>query len=271
MLSPHDISDLEFYILHSTPWTDKLSPVYVKNAPIEVFDEVPVLRQIKRFLEIIEENGGKIKLTAMGNLPRFVVKELYEIGVHIDIYDKLGKSVDTEKNAPNVTSVKFLMTLTGLIRKQKNALYAVKKNAGLVSDPRKLLEKLLYTYTMDYDIGYFDRYDNKEVTEISFESGLIYLLIAKYGDIWRDIRFYRNELQAIHPRLADFDPTLLANCMDCRVFRRQMVELGLLERIDKDWVNKIEPKVRRTPLFDKLIGVRSPEAPILFHSGSIMS
>lgn len=268
MASPNNISDLEFYILHTTPWIDKLSPLYVKDAPKEVFDEVPVLRQVRRLLEIIRENGGQLKLTARGNLPSAIVKELYEIGVHDRRFDNYFKSIDNESKAPNVSSVRLLMTVAGLVRKQNNILYIVKKNSKLENNPRALLEKLLNTYSTDYNIGYFDLYENND---LHYESALLYLLIAWYGDIWRRISFYRTELIAMQQVPQDDIHWCLKECMDCRIFRRQMVELGFIERDEGDWRKGDEVKIRRTPLFDKLIGIRTPDAPLIFHSNSLMS
>jgi len=268
MVSPHDISDLEFYILHTTPWIDNLSPVYVKDAPDEVFAEIPVLRQARRLLKILEENGGKLKLTAKGNLPGAVVKELYSLGVRQPFSESFYKSINMESKAPNVCSVRLLMTAAGFVRKQNNMLLMVKKNAALAENPRTFLERLLYTYSTDYNIGCFDYL---YIPDIHYESALMYLLLARYGDTWRKVSFYRSELVAMQPMLECVHKKDLEHGIDWRIFSMQMTELGLLERDEKNWIKGELSKVRKSPLFDQIIGVRTPKAPIILHSNPITS
>lgn len=268
MISPHDISDFELYILHTTPWIDKLSPVFVKDAPDEVFEEVPVLRQVKRLLEILERNGGQLKLTPKGCLPGAVVNELYEIGAHDPIADEFYKSINREDKAPNVSSVRLLMIVAGLVRNYKKSLHIVKKNIEYAGSNKILLERLLYTYSTYYNIGYFDAYN---IQDLHCESALIYLLLARYGDIWRPVSFYKNELTAMQPALDNLPSKELTRCLECRIFKRQMEQLGLVERNGTGWIDGDNVKIRRTPLFDRLIGIRTHAAPIIFHPDPIMS
>lgn len=54
------LTDMEQYILDTNPFLDPLSPVYVKDAPEEVFMQSPLFRQVHRLLHIVAEAAGTI-------------------------------------------------------------------------------------------------------------------------------------------------------------------------------------------------------------------
>lgn len=63
------LTDIEQYILDTNPFLDPLSPVYVKDAPAEVFMQSPLFRQVHRLMQIISESEpAGVKFTQTGNL-----------------------------------------------------------------------------------------------------------------------------------------------------------------------------------------------------------
>lgn len=51
------LTDMEQYILDTNPFLYPLSSVYVKDAPLEVFLQSPLFRQVHRLLQIVSESG----------------------------------------------------------------------------------------------------------------------------------------------------------------------------------------------------------------------
>ena len=50
------LTDIEQYILDTNPFLDPLSLVYVNDAPLEVFLQSPLFRQVHRLMQIISES-----------------------------------------------------------------------------------------------------------------------------------------------------------------------------------------------------------------------
>lgn len=221
-LSPNDMA----LILYHT--FENQSPIaFKKDLSAKTVDKIPFIELIKVFLELIHKNK-ELKLTARGNIPPKICKELY------------GKKILTEENIENgvinlnketdsiiIQNLKIISTQVGLIKKRKNKL-------SLTSFGKKVLEKKLSvdlfqkTFNINwqkFNLGFHDGYPQKTSIQMTF--GYTLYLLLRYGKEKRSFDFYIKKTLAAFPHeLENFSNSWNSpektyyNCYKTRIFDR---------------------------------------------------
>jgi hypothetical protein len=212
-------------------------------------DTIPMIRQIKYFINIIE-GEKEIKLTKTGNLPPAIVKDIYKQGIITDYAIEFGMKINTEQDVDNITMMKILCEKTGLIKKRN----------GRISLTKKALETL---YSADYfnnlfDVtchkfnwAYFDSFTSENAGQ--FGSNYSFYLLTRYGNKWQDETFYADLYFKAFKDLKDEDEYyMLQAAYTHRTFQRILKPFGFIEYEDK----KIERgNIKTTALFGEYIKV----------------
>ena len=274
---PYNLTEMEVDILVSRPWIDELSPVFLKEVSEDVYREVPLLRQMLRLLAILEETGG-LKLTSIGNMPAAIVRELYSLGVPEWDVEEYYKTLNSENKTFSVRLARAVLTHLKLVRQYKGKLVITKAGKAVSGNARELLVKAMNAMGTDFNMGFFDGMG--EMPPLTWGSALMYVSMEKYGDQLRSADFYKEEYKQFLPDdwiVGDFCPggyieyNPLTSCISCRILKRQMEQLGLVEVVPRHFPERPESLYRKTPLFDKLIGVRISRDDALKASGKIYS
>ncbi|MFK5892282.1 MAG: hypothetical protein QM504_03565 [Pseudomonadota bacterium] len=248
-----------------------LYDTFGENSPIEILkmDEseylkVPILNQLKYLLMLIEKKGT-LKLTAKGYLPTGIVADIYSQGYLKDKMIERGISKlykETDSNSINLTRI--LLELSGLIKKRANKLSLTHKGITLITDDAKLLQLIFKIFTTKFNWGYYDGYSEDNVGQLGFGFSLI--LLSQYGKQKRADEFYAKKYFKAFTQLVDnASPpnygTLeeqLESCYSLRTFDRFLIYFGLIniESAENILGNS---KIIKTDLYDKLIRCKPPK------------
>ncbi len=231
-----------------------------RNLSESVLSQIPILRQIRRLMDIINENDG-IKMTETGNLPTRIVKELYPLGVP-DWFVEFGYSkVYREDKLECIKLMHFLAKTCGAVRMFKGKLILTKKGKEWLQDPWSLLCELIHTVVWKIDNGGMDAYMIGNIN-----SGIpdALMLLYKYGSEPREAQFYAEEFAKVCPAIMDIsdelsyrDITLYrSRCFSTRIITRGLFLFGVAECIEGKYdssENKMKPDmIVRKALFDEI-------------------
>ena len=115
------------YILYDT---------FGKNSPIELlsltdseYQKIPILKQIKYLLELVDKQG-ELKLTTKGFLPTKIVTDIYNQKFIQDEMIESGISkLYKETDSKSINLTRILLELSGLVKKRNNKLSLTKKRS----------------------------------------------------------------------------------------------------------------------------------------------
>jgi hypothetical protein len=125
-------------------------PVQLANFVDEDCNSVPLFRQIKELLEIIEKEEN-LKLTQTGNLPPRIVKEVYSAGAPEPHIQSGIVKLRTEKDSVSVQMARIAVEMMGAVKKRNNTLSLTKKGKEIMKDNRTLLSGLLIVMFTKYN------------------------------------------------------------------------------------------------------------------------
>ena len=213
-------------------------------------NDIPILMQIKYFINSIKENK-KIKLTKAGNLPPVLVKDIYNKKFITDStiesgIIKLTKETDVE----SIVMMRIICGIAGLIKKRHNEIVLCKNSLKEI-ESNNFLQKIMYTAFNKYNWAYFDMYENEIIGQ--FGNNYTLFILYKYGDKWRNATFYSKLYYKAFPDLRqnnkyDFPD----DCYTSRTFDRMLKYFGFIEYSDKELEMG---KIKRTKLFEKYIKI----------------
>jgi hypothetical protein len=150
-------------------------------------NDIPIIMQIKYFIKTINQLN-EIKLTKTGNLPPSIVKDIYNNKFISDRMIEMGiTKLTKETNVDNITFMKNICIISGIIKKRKNTI-TLTKNIQKEMETTQFIEKILQTIFYKFNWAYFDLYDNEEIGKLG-NNYTLYLL-NKYGDNWKKMDFY---------------------------------------------------------------------------------
>jgi hypothetical protein len=215
-------------------------------------DDVPIIKQIKYFLKIVE-NEGEIKQTKVGNLPPSIIKDIYNQKYIPDIVIELGiTKLTKETDVGNIVMMKILCRIAGLIKLRNNKI-SLTKNAIKLINSAGLFEKLFEITCREYNWGYFDYYINPMIGKLGYNYTLY--LLDKYGCEWEDEEYYAKlYFKAFDQFLGDEEYYLLEGCYIRRTMNQIMKYYGLIEYNNKRFERG---KIKKTEIFDKYIKIGS--------------
>jgi len=160
----------------------------------------------------------------------------------------------------------------------KGKLVVTKVGKTMVGNPAKLLPVVMHALCTDFYMGYFDGFP-EELDSLTYGAAALYVSLHKFGDEFRPTSFYKDEyMQFFAEDWSRFDKRReyiewsdLTSCIRARIFERHLQQLGLVEIKPFHYPEQRESEVKRTPLFDKLIGVRISRNEAMKTSGKIYS
>lgn len=214
--------------------------------------EIPILKQIFAFLEIvIRENG--IKLTPAGYLPVKIIKELYDQRILMDEDIESGiTKLSSEGKSLSIHLTRIISELSGFVRKYKGKLLITNKGNEFIKQngEKYWLKDIIDVFGNKFSMAYFDNYKNEHVGQIGFMFSIY--LMKKYGDIERDSDFYAKKYFKAFPRIGEIEENYNKSAYATRTFERFMEYFGFIKIIRE---RRIEKKYKKTKLFDKYIKI----------------
>ncbi|MFA7493493.1 MAG: hypothetical protein WCZ43_08260 [Proteiniphilum sp.] len=242
--------------------------LFGENCPVQLADfidedcnSVPLFRQIKRLLEIIEKEEN-LKLTQTGNLPPRIVKEVYSMGAPEPHIQSGIVKLRTEKDSVSVQMARIAVELMEAVKKRNNILSLTKKGKELMKDNRKLLSGLLTVMFTKYNPAYFDSYSSENIGYVGLGFNLV--LLHKYGKKGQRDTFYSGKYFKAFPLLLEevterYRPQeqVATNCYSYRIFDVLFYHLGLVTIDERNRYSANHAKlIHRTPLFDVLFIIK---------------
>lgn len=229
-------------------------PVQLQKLSDKEYTQIPMLSQIKFLIDRIKDKKG-LKLTATGNLPTKVVKELYGQGFLKDYFAEKGLAkVYKEEDLPVIRLPRLILELSEIVKKRNNVLSITKKGESIIQSDQKLFAHIFEIFCTKFNWSYFDNFENERIGQMGFGFSLI--LLDKYGETQRDVDFYTKKYaEAFRFEYnASSQIDFLSSPYPIRTFDRFLDYFGLIEL--KGVKYKEQRTVATTPLFKKLIKVR---------------
>ena len=215
-------------------------PVQLRRLTDEQIDRIPVMRQAQHLMNVL--SGKDVKLTKQGYIPPKIVAELYELGSH-----SWNSDWYKQKSEPKTEEVRVLRVVLkecGLIKTRLGKLSLTAKGQKLLADHNELLRTIILFLLRDYNTGWLDLYEDKEVGNL----GRLYSLwlLHHYGDDWRGTRFYSDEYSKAFPMLN------AEHGYEYRVFNRLFRFIGLCDINESDEFEGLNwgRETRKTELLD---------------------
>jgi hypothetical protein len=222
--------------------------VKVKELGEEAIGKIPLYAQCSYLLRLLNETG--VKLTAVGNLPPKIVKEMYALGVPERLIDCGISKLRVETDSSTVQLARITLRECGLLKVRYRDMTITKKGMAVVQNPNGLLREIIKFVLCDFNTAYFDRIENQEIGNIGrlFSLWLLHL----YGDEWHDGYFYAQEYFRLFT-MPDCDSDIY--CI--RIMERLFYYLGVVELRygTKSWLLS---EVRRSALLDTLFDFVQP-------------
>lgn len=255
-------SDKMTSILNQT--LEEESPISLMELSEEDYNRVPILNQIKYFLQLIKE-PGEIKLTKKGYLPTKIVADIYSQGFLKDYAIENGISkLYKETDANTIHLTRLLSELTGLAKKRNGKLSVTQKSQKYLNDNHELLRLILLTFATKFNWAYFDGYGENGIGQVGW--GFTIILLANYGHEKHQDSFYAEKYFQAFPHLmmtahqAYCTPKGRSfNCYSLRTFERflEYFNLVLIERERKGFDSKTH--ISKTDLLDKMFNITPPK------------
>ena len=239
-------------------------PVQLNDFTLDDCAAVPLFRQVKLLLEIVNKENG-VKLTTKGNLPLRVVKAMYDVGAPYHYIEVGMMHLRSEDNSISVATAHIVTEIIiKAVKKRYNTLSLTKKGKELLTDDRKLLRELLFAMLSSFNSAYFDGYSSKNIGIVG--RGFSLILLDRYGDIEREDSFYADKYFKAFPMLMEeaderysTREKIALHCYSLRIFDFLFYQLGLVtvKKIDK-YTDTYNCKIRKTDLFNRLFKILSP-------------
>ncbi len=201
------------------------SPLTAGSLTDELTQEIWIYQIALKILEAAAKAGG-IKLTAQGNLPVSLIKEIVltgkvkEEGVMAG-WQKIYKESDSEW----ITVAHHLLKILRALKKRQNFLTLTTEGKVLLIKPDALFIKMLETCMLRINWGAFDRYESGNIGQLG--AGFTLLLLIKYGKEQRPASFYADKYLKAFPMLEQEGNA--RQCYISRTFSRFLLSFGLVE------------------------------------------
>lgn len=146
----------------------------------EELNDVPLIKQSLYFLNKLNING-EIKATQKGNLPRILVRELYEEFYRQEDY--FVRTPNTEEDVPEVMLLRSLLEFTGVIKKRNNKFSLTKKGKEYLQagNVNSMYIDLFHSYMNEWNWACLDNYEDLNFIQQSAAFNF-YLLHIKAQD-----------------------------------------------------------------------------------------
>ena len=217
--------------------------------------EVPFLEQAFYFLNRLYELG-EMKATQKGNLPTFFIKELYQKFFSKEDFILIPHKEDDLLEAKRL---KFILNMTGLIKKRKNKFYLTRKGKSLIEDKKikELFDKLILTLFNKWNWGAFDGFSKLPLIQTSVVFNIH--LLNKKAKNWISgeelggvfFKAFPDLVYAVNKK-SYFDPKdEIITCFNFRFLEGVCLPLGFLERKRKGGGIKRKNNYKLSPFFKR--------------------
>lgn len=200
------LSPAQVHWLNSHPLEEGCVVRWQTKIPDAVLDQVPLLTFATDLMQRLKEK--ELKLTAKGNLPAKMVKEWYATGLvsQYDIEKGITK-ISSEDDVYFATTLKIVLDLLGWTKKRNGKLSLTAKGKKVLAGPRqKMLEQLFAKHFTNFNLGYFDGYEDDGALQHLF--GFVLVLLLKNGEDWKPTAFYGDAMLQAFPMLKEsFEPS----------------------------------------------------------------
>jgi len=225
------------------------------------YDKVPIIRLTRLIANAIVTENSEIKLTATGNLPPKIVKDIYRTSNFPDdeIEDGIIK-VSKETDVKSITQTRIIMDLAGITKVRNKKLSLTKNGLKIINEDSELLSLLFETFGQKANWCYFDRYPENEAGRLGFVFTII--LLGKYGNTSRTDRFYSDKYYKAFPFIVDqfSDRTIRSkeesahHCYSLRSFDRFLKYFGIIDIDERFALN--DKQIKTNELFKKMIKIK---------------
>lgn len=203
------------------------------------------------------EKAGELKLTAKGNLPPKLCKELLEELKEKGFVDEglWQNKVNREDDWGTLQAAHICLELSGLIKKRNNKYSFTKSGKNVVNNRNILYSKFNKNLFAKYNWAYTDGYPQELG---NWGAGYLIYLFHKYGKTSQTFDFYFEKYFNLNPQVLEyFDDSdsrtpkdRLKICLEIRFFVRVFFKCGLLTFDKKERYSGTLENIKTTPLFD---------------------
>ena len=223
-MNPRDI-ELEILLKNHTPQDDfcGLTPsemdhllyrTFSFDSPLQfqsnidnsVLDRIPFFQIAEAFMKIIERENF-IKLTALGNLPRKFVIELYEYKYFLDRDIEAGFiKINKEDDCRVVSTARLTTIVAKLVKKSKGKLSLTKDGVEFLKkeDRVEFFKTIFRAYTVAFNWNYNDYYPESPAGQLGFAFSMYLLHI--HGQNFLTSDFYAEKYLKALPKLLLYFP-----------------------------------------------------------------
>lgn len=230
----------DFLGLSSTQMHNLLySPLTLDNEIFKIdlesedeLDQVPILNQAVYFLRKLQE-VGELKATQKGNLPKLFVIEMYE---QFYSKEKYARKPSKEDDLPQVTRLKHLLELSGLIKKRNNKFSLTIKALSILEKNKRfeLFELIFLNFANNWNWAYMDRFS--ELFIIQQSVAFNFLLLHKKCNGWilgKDLgqlflKAFPSAIREIPYSSYSTPERQVINCFSVRFLNRFCLPLGIV-------------------------------------------
>jgi hypothetical protein len=254
--SPSEMHNILFFTFEEN------SPISLQKLTDSEYHQIPMFKQFKYFIDLLKKTG-EIKLTAKGNLPLKIVKDIHAQGFFEEEMISTSRYyINKEDDAITVNLTRLLAQLAKITKKRNNKLSLTKVGEKLDSNSQRLFETIFKTMARRFKWAYYDGFGDNDIGQMGYGFSLI--LLHKYGNKKRIDTFYAEKYFLAFPDIMVYPnfKTIKSpehhsySCYSLRTFTRFLNYFGLTktenveDRLDSDQL------ITKSDLFDKLIKVR---------------
>lgn len=258
-LSPMDVFDLLYNLFQP----DSLIQFHPELGP-DTLNQLSFYRLCRHLMNTLAD-GGEMKLTAAGNLPRKLVLELYDLSTAKEAFIEDGiTKLNKEEDSILIQSVKFVLKFAELTKVSKHKLSLTPKGKDLLSPGKEaaLFREIFTTHAFRFNHGYFDRYPQK--ARIQLFLGYILFLLFLFERKKPALGFYAQKVVQAFPmeleKFEDFSPmepkTQYLRCVETRSFERFLAFYDFFEKENQrgvlpDYLVNLNPCFFQTFFLDR--------------------
>lgn len=229
---------------------------YNQNLSEDEIRSIPFVKNARLFLQLIQNEGGKIKATAKGNLNRDFLNKLFPLFYteeqkkepFFDYYKTL-----TEDRVFEIHIMRLILETSGLIRRQRTTINITKKSQQYIGGDHshELFQLLFKTFFNKFNLAYLDCSDEQD----GLQDTLFYTfyMIQKMMDDWQSFKTIADQITLPLLKEHSRDPKYFHYRVHHRILN-PLVQFGLLEykkiQIKGEWID-YDYQYRKSPLYDK--------------------
>lgn len=230
-LSPNEMSQLLYH-----PFEEDSPVQYEAAVTKETLGELPFFRLFRIYLEHIDKEG-ELKLTARGNLPRTLVRLLYDTKLLPEQPIESGiVKLYKEGDSIVIQNLKLIGDMSGITKKRNNKLSLTKKGEKWYRSEKQfeLFQQVFETNIRKFNLGYHDGFPQESGVQQVLPYTL-YLLL-KFGRELRPAAFYGEKVMTAFPHLLTSFGTAWSppdvhfqHCYRVRTLERCLAYYGFVE------------------------------------------